>query len=172
MISSGVTTKAIPETILIQEGKPVEAVYILLDGKLGIFVTDTHDQITQKEIAKSVKGEIIGEMSFVETTNASATVKVVESSLLLALPQLTLAQKLQQDPGFKSRFYQAIAVVLVDRIRDRLFLRGFAQSNYTSHQLLEEDIQVEDELDLDTLDNTAIASARFDWMIKRLNKQS
>ncbi|MUG95835.1 cyclic nucleotide-binding domain-containing protein [Scytonema sp. UIC 10036] len=171
MISQGVKTVN-PGTVLIEEGKPVDALYILLDGKLGIFVATQHDEVGQKEIAKSVKGEIIGEMSFVETTTASATVKAAEPSVLLALPQHNLSEKLKQDTGFTARFYRAIAVVLVDRIRDRLFRRGFGKLAYQLDQILAEDIEVEDELNLDTLDNTALASARFDWMIKRLNRQS
>jgi bacteriocin-type transport-associated protein len=172
MISQGVRTKVNPGKVLIEEGKPVEALYILLDGKLGIFVSTPDNKLVEREIAQSVKGEILGEMSFVEATTASATVKAAESSVLLALPQQKLAEKLKQDTGFTARFYRAIAVVLADRIRDRLFRRGFGKLAYQLDQLLAEDIEVEDELNLDTLDNTALAGARFDWMIKRLNRQS
>ncbi|MEH1944905.1 MAG: cyclic nucleotide-binding domain-containing protein [Nostoc sp.] len=172
MISQGIRTKVNPGKVLIEAGKPVEALYILLDGKLGIFVTTLQNEATEKEIAQSIKGEILGEMSFVEATTASATVKAAESSVLLALPQHKLAEKLKQDPGFAARFYRAIAVVLVDRIRDRLFRRGFGTLAYQLDRFLAEDIEVEDELNLDTLDNTALAGARFDWMIKRLNRQS
>ncbi|MCF4967004.1 cyclic nucleotide-binding domain-containing protein [Nostoc sp. CMAA1605] len=172
MISQGIRKQVNPGTMLIEEGKPVEALYILLDGKLGIFVSTPQNELAQKEIAKSVKGEILGEMSFVENTNASATVKAAESSVLLALPQAILAAKLKQDTGFTARFYRAIAVVLTDRIRDRLFRRGFGKLAYQLDELLSENIEVEDEIDLDTLDNTALAGARFDWMIKRLNRQS
>ncbi|WP_392535219.1 cyclic nucleotide-binding domain-containing protein [Nostoc sp. C117] len=172
MISQGVRTKVNPGKVLIEEGKPVEALYILLDGKLGIFVSTPQNPVAEKEIAQSVKGEILGEMSFVEATTASATVKAVESSILLALPQEKLAKQLKQNTGFTARFYRAIAVVLVDRIRDRLFRRGFGKLAYQLDQLLAEDMEVEDELNLDTLDNTALAGARFDWMIKRLNRES
>ncbi|MEH2078542.1 MAG: cyclic nucleotide-binding domain-containing protein [Nostoc sp.] len=172
MISQGIKTKVNPGKVLIEAGKPVEALYILLDGKLGIFVTTPQNEVAEKEIAQSIKGEILGEMSFVEATTASATVKAAESSVLLALPQHKLVEKLKQDPGFTARFYRAIAVVLVDRIRDRLFRRGFGTLAYQLDQLLAEDIEVEDEVNLDTLDNTALAGARFDWMIKRLNRQS
>ncbi|WP_445632881.1 cyclic nucleotide-binding domain-containing protein [Nostoc sp. DSM 114161] len=172
MISQGIKTQVNPGKVLIEEGKPVEALYILIDGKLGIFVTTPDNKLVEREIAQSVKGEILGEMSFVEATSASATVKAAESSVLLALPQQKLAEKLKRDTGFTARFYKAIAVVLVDRIRDRLFRRGFGKLAYQLDQLLAEDIEVEDELNLDTLDNTALAGARFDWMIKRLNRQS
>ncbi|MBD2385850.1 cyclic nucleotide-binding domain-containing protein [Cylindrospermum sp. FACHB-282] len=171
MIAQGKSQKVSAGTVLIEQGKPVEAVYILLDGTLGIFVSSQQGETAQKEIAKSVKGEILGEMSFVETGIASATVKASEFSVLLALPQSILADKLKQDTGFMARFYRAIAVVLVDRLRDRLFRRGFGKLAYKLDQLLAEDIEVEDELNLDILDNTALAGARFDWMIKRLQRQ-
>lgn len=45
--------------------------------------------------------------------------------------------------------------MLADRIRDRLFRRGFGKLAYQLDPVLTEDIEVEDELDLDTLDNTA-----------------
>ncbi|BAZ30230.1 cyclic nucleotide-binding protein [Cylindrospermum sp. NIES-4074] len=168
MIFQGKSQKVTSGTVLIEQGKPVEAVYILLEGTLGIFVATKQGDIVQKEIAKSFKGEILGEMSFVETGIASATVKASENCVLLAIPQSILANKLNEDRGFTARFYRAIAVVLVDRLRDRLFRRGFGNMLSKLDQLLAADIEVEDELNLDILDNTALAGARFDWMIKRL----
>lgn len=106
MIARGVRMKVHSGTVLIEEGQPPEALYILLDGKLGIFVTSQQTESGQKEIATSVKGEILGEMSFVEMTTASATVKAAESAVLLALPKHILMEKLKQDTGFTARFYR------------------------------------------------------------------
>ncbi len=171
LIAHGMKKKVSPGTVLIEEGQQVEAVYIVLDGTLGIYISTQLGEYAPKEIAKSVKGEILGEISFVETGIASATVKAIDNSILLAIYQPVLAAKLNQDSGFASRFYQAIAIVLVDRLRDRLFRRGFSQVTSEINQLLAEDIEVEDELNLDILDNTALAGARFDWMIKRLSRE-
>ena len=169
MIANGVPEKVIPDTILIQQGKPVPAVYILLEGTLGIYISLTKNGITtEKEVAKSIKGEILGEMSFVEIGTASATVKVVENAWLLALPQSQLAAKLEADRPFASRFYRAIAVVLSNRWRDRLMRRGFATLANDLTSMLSEEIDAEDELDFDVLEGTAIAGTRFDWMIRQL----
>ncbi|MBW4573790.1 MAG: cyclic nucleotide-binding domain-containing protein [Aphanothece sp. CMT-3BRIN-NPC111] len=171
MIAKGRREKISPGTVLIHEERLVEALYILIEGSLTVSVsTMVNGEKLQQEIAKLASGEIVGEMSFVEGGQASATVKSGENSLLLALPQQELAAKLQQDRGFAARFYRAIAVLLVDRLRDRMVRRGFSRRAYEQNQLLAADIEYEDELDLDVLEHMAIAGARFDWMIKRLRK--
>lgn len=169
MIANGVTEKVVPDTVLIQQGKPVPAVYILLEGTLGIYISLVKNGITtEKEVAKSVKGEILGEMSFIEIGTASATVKAVENAWLIGLPQTQLAAKLEEDRAFAGRFYRAIAVVLSNRWRDRLTRRGFATLANDLTSMLSEEIDAEDELDFDVLEGTAIAGTRFDWMIRQL----
>jgi CRP-like cAMP-binding protein len=169
MIAKGIKEKLSSGTVLIFEGKPVEALYILLEGTLAVSVSTLVDgEKLDREIAKLATGEIVGEMSFVEIGQASATVKSFDNSLLLALSKVELAEKLQQDRGFSARFYRAITVVLVDRLRDRLIRRGFGRLAYDKDQLLAEDIEYEDELDLNVLEDMALAGARFDWMSKRV----
>jgi len=168
-IANGTSQKVTPGTTLIEQGKPVPAVYILLEGNLGIYISlSDNGGNREKQVANSFKGEILGEMSFVETGMASATVKAAEKSWILAIDQPKLAAKLEQDRGFAARFYRAIAIVLSNRWRDRLFRRGFATLESEPSDLLSEDIEAEDELDLDVIDGTAIAGTRFDWMIRQL----
>lgn len=170
MIANGVSEKVSPGTALIQQGKPVPAVYFLLEGTLGIYISlEANGQPMEKEVARSVKGEVLGEISFVETDMASATVKAMETAWLLAIPQPTLAAKLASDRPFASRFYRALAVVLSNRWRDRLVKRGFSTLTHNQTQMLSKDIEVEDELDLDVLEGTAIAGTRFNWMIRQLS---
>ncbi len=168
LIAKGVKEKIPADKVLITEGKPVKFLYILLEGMLAVSVSTLVDgEKSEREIAKLATGEIVGEMSFVETGQASATVKSFDNSLLLALSKLELAEKLQQDNGFAARFYRAITVVLVDRLRDRLIRRGFGRLAYDKDQLLAEDIEYEDEIDINVLEHMALAGARFDWMSKR-----
>lgn len=170
MVKNGMRVNAAPKKTLIQQGKPVEAFYILIDGTLAVSITvDEGNAKVNKEIAKLSSGEIIGEMSFVETGKASATVESFGESTLLAIPQKELATKLKQDMQFASRFYRAIVVILADRLRDGLIRRGYAQNSDFSD--IDEDIEIEsqDELDLNTLNNTALAGTRFNWMIRRIS---
>ncbi|NET33060.1 MAG: cyclic nucleotide-binding domain-containing protein [Cyanothece sp. SIO1E1] len=169
MIAHGIQEKVTPGTALITEGKPVEGVYILIEGTLTISITtQIEGKPVAREVGKSMKGEILGEMSFVETGLASATVRAAENALLLKLPRQKLASKLQADRRFATRFYRAIAVILANRWRDRLAQRGFSTLNQDLTEMLSEDVISEDELDFDVLENTALAGARFDWLIKSL----
>ncbi|MBD2181935.1 cyclic nucleotide-binding domain-containing protein [Aerosakkonema funiforme] len=165
MIESGMQVNASAGKILIQQGEPVEAVYILIDGTLAVSVTlgEGNSRVT-KDINQLSSGEIVGEMSFVETGKASATVASFEESLLLAIPQQQLAAKLKQDMQFAARFYRAIAVVLADRLRGGLIRHGYAQNTD-----LDGDIEYEGELDLDMLQQTALAGTRFNWMARRVS---
>lgn len=167
MINNGKRVNATPGTLLIKQGEPVEYVYILIDGTLAVSITvDEGNAKINKEVNKLASGEIVGEISFVEAGKASANVDSFEESLLLAIPQQQLAVKLKQDMQFASRFYQAIAVVLVDRLRDGLSRRGYGYIPDVSQ--LDEDIEYEGELDLNILKQTALAGTRFQWMARRV----
>jgi CRP-like cAMP-binding protein len=169
MVRSGSVEDATAGTILIQQDHPVEALYFLLKGNLAVLFSMTVDgQMTERELARRASGEIVGEMSFVEAGNASATIKCAENSLLLALPQELLREKLQRDRGFATRFYRALTLVLIDRLREGLVQRGFGQRAYTQDQQLDDDIEYEDEIPLDVLEPTLLAGTRFKWMMNRL----
>lgn len=171
MVANGVAEKAALGSSLIQQEQPVPAVYLLLEGMLGIYVSiPQNGTVVEKEIAKRVKGEILGEMSFVDGGVASASVKSLEKAWVLALPQKMLAAKFKEDRGFAERFYRSLALILSNRCLDLLVRGSIADSGQSSVEMLSEDIEVEDELDLDLLEGTAIAGTRFDWMIQQLRR--
>lgn len=113
IVSIGNCQAVAPGTILIQEGQPVDTLYILLSGALGI---STH-AIAGREIARLTRGEVVGEMSFVDARPPSATVKAVQASQVFAIPQAELAAQLDRDLGFAARFYRALAMFLSSRLR-------------------------------------------------------
>jgi bacteriocin-type transport-associated protein len=169
MIAVGKPHRAATNTDLIQAGKPVDALYLLMEGTLAVSVSAiVADKPISKEIAKLATGEIVGEMSFIDAQPPSATVKAVEGCLFLALPRQELATKLQQDIGFASRFYRAMSVVLCDRLQDRLTRHGYGKLAYDKNQPLDEAVEYEDELDMDVLGQVSLAAARFDWLLRRL----
>jgi bacteriocin-type transport-associated protein len=171
MLAHGMAEKIPSGTTLIEQDKSVPAVYLLLDGVLGIYIdTDNDGPAPEIEVAKRVKGDIFGEMSFVDGGLASATVRALEPSWVLAIPQATLTAKLQADSGFASRFYRAIVQILSSRCQDLLIRGSSAALNGDHVNVLSTDIEVEDELNLDVLEGTAIAATRFDWLIQQLRR--
>lgn len=82
MLSAGRKEKISAGSMLIMEGKPVGSVYLVLDGKLSVFIA----AMGNKELAVLGSGEIVGEMSFVDSRPPSATVKALEETTLLSIP--------------------------------------------------------------------------------------
>jgi CRP/FNR family transcriptional regulator, cyclic AMP receptor protein len=142
-------------TLLIQEGKEIDSMYVILDGELSVYVGGA----TENEIARLLAGEVVGEMSFVDERPPSASVVAKRDSRVLCISRQILAEKLAKDPPFSARFYRGIAIFLSERMR-----KTVAQLGYGS---------VQPQTDADGLDDTAVrnisvAAARFDDLLKRL----
>ncbi|WP_414756258.1 cyclic nucleotide-binding domain-containing protein [Anabaena sp. CCY 9910] len=181
MMASGTPQKIPANTILIHEQGTVDALYILLDGKMSLSISPDEQnplarafaaieghEIPGREIAKLSKGEIIGETPFIDGSLPPTTVKAIEDSVVLAIPRQQLAAKLQQDVGFASRFYRVIASLLDQRLQPMVSQLGYGRRVYSRGESLHEGLEYDDELDINTLDRMAIAGKRFDWMLEKL----
>ena len=147
-----------PGAVLIQEGKPVAWLVLVLEGELAVSVGGVG------EIARLGAGEVVGEMSFVDTAPPSATVAARQRTLALFIDKADLSRKLESDVSFGYRFYRALAVFLADRLRgaDRRLVDGRSAA-------LEGEAIMKDELDLAILDNVSMAGERFHRLLKRLS---
>ncbi|HXJ58663.1 MAG TPA: cyclic nucleotide-binding domain-containing protein [Verrucomicrobiae bacterium] len=159
MIANGRREQVPRGSVLIEEGQPLSALYIVLDGLFRVSLRRSGN----RGLARLGAGEIAGEISFIDGRVPSATVTVMEPGVVLSLPTLILKRKLAEDGGFAARFYCAMATFLADRLR-QTDLR-FGNDEQTTLLGREE---AADELDMKTLDNVALAGARFDRMLKRL----
>lgn len=160
MIAHGRRERRAGGTILIQEGSPIEALYILLEGQLVVSAGAQQE----RELARLGAGEIVGEVSLVDLRPPSATVTVTDDALLLSIPRDVLNDKLQSDSDFAARFYRALAVFLAYRLRDTVAQLGYGEER----QLIREDEKEEDELDFNVMDKMYLAGQRFDRILKRL----
>lgn len=158
LATSGAARQVKAGTVLIQQGVPVDSVFILIDGQLLVYSGSV-------EIAKLSSGEVVGEISFVDSRPPSASVKAAVDSQVLAINKDSLRAKLQKDPGFASRFYLALATFLADRLRVTTARLSGAQKGAEAQEDL-------DELEGDMLENLGLASARFDMMVKRVAAKS
>ncbi|MGA7936492.1 MAG: cyclic nucleotide-binding domain-containing protein [Kovacikia sp.] len=152
--------KRIPKgTILIEEGQPIDALYLVLDGNLSV----TAKVLEGKEIATLSSGEIVGEISFVDARPPSATVKAIEDTTVWAIPRSQLAAKLSQDTAFAAHFYHAIAAFLSDRIRGTVSRLG-----YSRYPQLNQETESETNTNPETLTTLELAKVRLDWLLNRL----
>jgi len=85
MLTAGLRRPVPRGAVLIQQGVPVDALFILLDGRLAVLLGPR-----EREIARLNTGEIVGEMSFVDARPPSATVRSLEDSTVFALPKAVL----------------------------------------------------------------------------------
>jgi CRP/FNR family transcriptional regulator, cyclic AMP receptor protein len=145
-------------TVLIHEGQSIESLFIVIDGRLAV----STKAAGTKEIAHLMSGEIVGEMSFVDSRLPSASVRAVDASSVLSIPKQALTRRLATDLPFAVRFYRALAVFLSDRLRTTVGLLG-----YGANQTLQ-DREYAEEIDPDVLDKVALAGARFDWLQRKL----
>jgi CRP-like cAMP-binding protein len=144
--------------VLIQQGVPVDALFILLEGRLSVLLGRQ-----EREIARLNAGEIVGEMSFVDARPPSATVRGFEDATVFAISKPVLANKLDRDLGFAARFYRALAIYLSTTVRERHRMLGYGAG--VEPDETEDDA---DELDPNILDTVSLAGDRFDRMVKRL----
>jgi CRP/FNR family transcriptional regulator, cyclic AMP receptor protein len=140
---------------LILEKKPIDSVYILLDGELSVWVGGPK----RNHIATLLPGEIVGEISFVDSHPPSASVSAVTDSQVLAISRELLTAKLAADQGFAKRFYQSIATFLADRLYVTVGRFGYGSP--------QQDADL-DELPETSIDEIDLATVRFDKLLRRL----
>lgn len=148
--------------VLIEQGVHSDSVFILLDGKLAVWLKPKRG--AERQIATLNAGEIVGEMSFVDARPPSATVRGVEDSNVFAISKSALGARLLADQGFAARFYRALAIFLSTTVRERHLALGYETGS--DQEDLEEDDA--DELDTNVLDGVYLAGERFDRMVRRL----
>lgn len=137
---------------LICEGEPVDSVFLLVDGALTVRVRP-HG----REVARLLAGEVVGEMSFVDSRPPSALVIALERSTVLAVPRSLLSERVEDDHAFAARFYRALAMFLADRLRTTVSQLAYGPLE-----------PPEEELDSEVLDNLSLAGKRFNALQLRL----
>ena len=142
------------DEILIREGEPVDALFILLDGSLDVSTGGN-------KVATLLSGEIVGEISFVDSRPPAATVTAAQYSRVLSIPRDMLRARLETDAWFASRFFRALATFLADRLRTTTARLGYGGANQDTQR-------DEDEINFDMMDSVSLAAVRFDKLLKRL----
>src|ERR1700712_394610 len=145
------------QQVLIHEGVPIDAIVLLLQGRMGVSVSGVG------EIAQLEAGDFIGEMSLVDSAPPSATVSAKLDSVALFLDKQVLLRKLAGDHAFASRFYRALAILLSDRLRATERRMAYGEQ---ANGLGDETTRLKDELDLGVLDSVSVAGDRFDRLLK------
>jgi len=154
MIRNGRKMTVAPGTLLIEQGKATDWLYFVLDGAFVVYTR------TIPRIAVLKAGEVVGEISFVDSRPPVASVRAEVESKAGAIPRSALTKKLQEDVGFAARFYQSVAVFLADRLRTTTGSLG-------TELQLDETIEDTDELAPHLMAHISMAGLRFAEMQRR-----
>ncbi|WP_299618578.1 cyclic nucleotide-binding domain-containing protein [uncultured Tenacibaculum sp.] len=138
---------------LIEQGKTIENLYIVLSGSLSITDSDT-----DKHIANIGPGEIVGEMSFLESRPPSVSVIAGENVSVYAISRELMNSRLAANLEFKANFYYALALFLSNRLRKTTSQLGYGNP------------QEEDVIDESVLDGVSQAGARFGQILQKFSE--
>jgi CRP-like cAMP-binding protein len=146
---------------IITEGEAIRAIYIVLAGRFEVTVGKQ-----QTKLADLAAGEMVGEISLIDSRPPTATVTATEPSVVLRMSDTMVHARLRMDSAFAARLYKAIAVFLAQRLRSTVMSLGYAGS-----QSLDQDIEAQDEIEPGLLDSLSLAGARFNVILDRLSRK-
>lgn len=100
---------------LLRRGEPGGDLYRVDEGELEVI-----DSRSQPVIVLQVfgKGSIVGEMSFLDESPRSADVRAAEGATCQRWERRALMKLFQEEPSLGSRFYEMVAKLLSERVRD------------------------------------------------------
>jgi CRP-like cAMP-binding protein len=171
IITVGKVQSIPPDTCLLQSAHPIDAMHILLDGACAVewdedgrspllkAFSKPEEEQPRQELARLSRGDLIGETAFVNANPMNIAVRTVRESKVLSIPRWRVAAKLLHDIEFASRFYQVLATILTNQ-------QNILLQNHEAD--LDES---EDQADHEFLNKVALAEARFEWMLKRIQSE-
>ena len=154
MINNGQKIELKTGDKLIQKGNYIDNLYILLSGQLSIFSDETEDE----EIAILGAGEIVGEMSFLESRPPSVSVISKKTSVVYKISRNVIEARLTSNPDFKANFYYSLALFLSNRLRKTTDQLGYGMP------------EEEDLIDTKVLDVVSQAGARFGQILNKFSE--
>jgi bacteriocin-type transport-associated protein len=161
------------EQVLLQAARPVESLYILLDGQVVMsasqgafnplalcFLGLEASTAAQSAFATLTQGSMPGIISFLDFRPLPVTARSLTEALVFAVPRHTLTTKLQVDDSFASRFYRVIAMQIMEQLRS------------ASMRLVEPHttgpVMDDEELNMDDLQHVSEGAKKFGWMLAQL----
>ncbi|MGV0027018.1 cyclic nucleotide-binding domain-containing protein [Phormidesmis priestleyi] len=180
LIAAGRVQQVAADTVLVRGSRPMDALQILLEGAVVLTTAEnksnllasafsTKDsQSLEQEFARLSRGDMLGGTMFVEahagvtsqSSQRGVTVRTLRESQILSIPRWRLAAKLLHDVNFAARFYRVMAIMLANKhhaIVQQLEHGDLTNSNGNLN-----------ELDNQFLTQVALAEARFEWMLRRI----
>lgn len=104
-----------PDEVILAEGEQRNALFVIVSGSAR--VERAHMEFSL-EIARLGEGELFGDMGFIESLPASATIVADGPTTVEIIDAAHVQSLIEQDAGFYGRFYQSLARILSRRLRE------------------------------------------------------
>jgi len=112
LLSMGKLRTLVAGDRLVTAGKPVQDLFFVISGEVSVVLE------SGRRVATLHRGDVVGEMSFVEKAAPQVSVIALERSEILAIPRKLILARFEEEPVFAWRFYRALAVFLSERLRE------------------------------------------------------
>ncbi len=120
MVTCGERSQLPGDHPLIGAQNRADLLYVLIEGKLGLTVTDTSQPAADRVLVDELsQGEVVGLGALFDMPEMS-NVETLAPSMVVSLPISKVQAKLKEDVAFAAHFYHAIAILLSNRLR-RIF---------------------------------------------------
>lgn len=104
-----------PEDVILEEGHKPKGLIIITKGKVKVCREHLGFRI---QLSEAGPGAIFGEMSFIESETANASVVAETDVQLIYITHEQVQAIIRENPGFFGRFFQSLAYLLSQRLRD------------------------------------------------------
>ncbi|MEW6351827.1 MAG: cyclic nucleotide-binding domain-containing protein [Thermodesulfobacteriota bacterium] len=105
----------VKDELIVEEGSRRQALFFIRQGRVRVVRTYSGQVVAYATLGP---GDVIGEMSFLENTGASASVFAEEDVELDVFEGYHVNALMTSVPGFSTRFFQSLAVTLAHRVRE------------------------------------------------------
>ncbi|MCX6549935.1 MAG: cyclic nucleotide-binding domain-containing protein [Acidobacteria bacterium] len=170
LISAGTLQRVTAGDVLVEQDGVLDSLFIVVAGTFAVSVTGppvdetAHHapKVEPRVVAYLQAGDIVGEMSFIDSYPPSGTVTAVEDSRVLAISRARLNERLIVGT-FGLRFYRAIAVLLSHRLR-----AANARLRDAAVGPGREGTDTVSEVDPGLIEAVSVAGARFAHLVRQL----
>lgn len=153
MINNGSKAELEVGDRLIKKGEAINNLYIVLSGQLSIT-----DGVSDNHIALLGAGEIVGEMSFLESRPPSVSVIASKVTKVFCISREMMNSRLANNVEFRANFYYAISLFLSNRLRKTTSQLGYGSPDEA------------DVIDENVLDGISQAGSRFGKILQKFSE--
>lgn len=106
-----------PNKVIIEEGSLTTDLYLLVEGEVSVLKWDESHRL-QIPLGTLDRGEMFGEMSFMDSSPRSSSIHAVSEAKVLKLSKKRLEEGTPEEKEILNKIYINIALVNINRLRD------------------------------------------------------